>query len=494
MKFKLGTVIFWIVVVAVYVTTRLINLKIIPIFTDEAIYSYWAQVALHDPQHRFISLEDGKQPLFIWLAAIMQKFIEDPLIATRIVSVLSGFGSIIGIYLLSKSLFKENVAKISVIIYLVIPFTLLYNRLALFDSLLTMFGIFAVYLSVMMAKKPDIGIALLNGFAIGLAIITKSSGSFFLYLLPVSAILIGRKGFMSKFIKWSLLSSATVVLSLLIYNSLRLSPLFYLIARKNLEFIRSPQEVIQDPFIHFLSNLNAIIGWFITYLSLPLFIISVFSILFVMYKRNNKGIYLVILVFVPLLAELLFNKVLYVRFILFYTPYIIILAAFFIQYLYGRFKVKNNLKYLVMVALLAWPGLNSFRLITRPTAANIPSNDSEQYLNSWPAGYGVEEVVQILKSESRDKVIYVATEGTFGLLPYALNIYFYQNTNVEIRAFWPLNPDDLPEQIIQLAEDGKTFVIFYQTQKPINNPKLKLINSYRKGVGDSYLRIYEVIN
>ena len=53
-----------------YFLTRLINLNVMPIFTDEAIYSFWAQVALHDPANRFISLVDGNQPLFIWLAAV----------------------------------------------------------------------------------------------------------------------------------------------------------------------------------------------------------------------------------------------------------------------------------------------------------------------------------------------------------------------------------------------------------------------------------------
>ena len=101
------TRIFLVLFVIFYFATRLVNLKIIPIFTDEAIYSFWAQVALHDPANRFISLEDGKQPLFIWLAAISQKFVADPLVASRLVSVFAGFGSLIGIYLLTKELFDS---------------------------------------------------------------------------------------------------------------------------------------------------------------------------------------------------------------------------------------------------------------------------------------------------------------------------------------------------------------------------------------------------
>src|SRR3972149_10179537 len=102
------TILVWLVLTISYFISRLINLKITPILDDVAIYTYWAQVALHDPANRFISLEDGKQPLFIWLAAIAQKFISDPLIASRLVSVLSGFGSLVGIYLIARNLFNEK--------------------------------------------------------------------------------------------------------------------------------------------------------------------------------------------------------------------------------------------------------------------------------------------------------------------------------------------------------------------------------------------------
>src|SRR3989338_4724321 len=110
---QLQSLILWSSFSVLYFATRLINLKIVPIFTDEAIYTYWAQVALHDPANRFISLEDGKQPLFIWLAAVAQKFVNDPLVASRLISVLSGFGSLVGIYLIARNLFGEKVAKLA---------------------------------------------------------------------------------------------------------------------------------------------------------------------------------------------------------------------------------------------------------------------------------------------------------------------------------------------------------------------------------------------
>src|SRR3989344_7406580 len=66
-----------------FFASRLFNLTIIPIFTDEAIYLRWAQIALTDPRWRFISLIDGKQPLFIWLLLPVLKLMSDPLVRSE---------------------------------------------------------------------------------------------------------------------------------------------------------------------------------------------------------------------------------------------------------------------------------------------------------------------------------------------------------------------------------------------------------------------------
>src|SRR5436305_975362 len=91
-----------------YFLLRLIFLNKLPIFTDEAIYLRWAQIALHDSSWRFISLTDGKQPMYVWFAMIFIKFIGDPLLAGRLVSVFAGFFTLIGIFFLTYELFRNK--------------------------------------------------------------------------------------------------------------------------------------------------------------------------------------------------------------------------------------------------------------------------------------------------------------------------------------------------------------------------------------------------
>lgn len=493
--FKTKNIYFYVFTAGCYLFTRLINLQIIPIFTDEAIYSYWAQVALNDPANRYISLVDGKQPLFIWISAVFQNFISDPLIATRMTSVFSGALSVIGIYLVTKELFGQKVAKLASLLYVFLPFTLLYDRLALYDSLLTMLGLFSIYFSILMVKNPRLDIALLNGMTIGLALLTKSSGYFYIFYIPATLLLINRNGkdFKPKLFKWFYLSFLTVVLAQIMYNTLRLSPFFYIISQKNLEFIRPLGEVIDKPFLHLSSNLTTIINWFSSYLGLPLLILFFLSIFYFLYKRNLKILLLSFLIFFPLASEGFFNKVLYPRFLLFYFPYmIIVISLSLLQLIEFRHKYAKYIKLSILLFFI-FPLLNSFLLLTNPASAKIADSDLGQYLNDWPAGFGVKETVSLIRESAKSRPTYVATEGTFGLLPFALQIYFFGDSKVQIIGHWPVDSEKIPNQVLEATENYKVYFIFNETQKEIANSRLKLVGKFQKGIGNTFLRIYEVL-
>jgi 4-amino-4-deoxy-L-arabinose transferase-like glycosyltransferase len=90
----------------VYFIFRLSSLTKIPIFNDESSYLDWGWRMLHDPTIPFYSITngDGKQPLLMWVFGLFEIFINDPLWAGRIVSVITGFAALLGIYVLAKRL------------------------------------------------------------------------------------------------------------------------------------------------------------------------------------------------------------------------------------------------------------------------------------------------------------------------------------------------------------------------------------------------------
>ena len=68
----------WILLV-VFLASRLVNLTILPIFADEAIYIRWAQLIWQKTYYFFIPLSDGKTPLFMWAMIPLLKVFDDNL-------------------------------------------------------------------------------------------------------------------------------------------------------------------------------------------------------------------------------------------------------------------------------------------------------------------------------------------------------------------------------------------------------------------------------
>src|SRR3990172_7556810 len=162
-KYKLEIIIL-LVSTLIYFASRFSNILSLPIFTDEAIYIRWAQIAKQDANWRFISLTDGKQPMFIWLMMISLRIIADPLLAGRIVSVGAGFLTLIGIYFLGREVFKSNkIGLISCALYVIFPMALVYDRMALYDSLVGTFAVWALLLIVLLVRKVRMDIALIFG-------------------------------------------------------------------------------------------------------------------------------------------------------------------------------------------------------------------------------------------------------------------------------------------------------------------------------------------
>src|SRR3989344_5435308 len=311
-----------------YFALRLISLTSLPIFTDEAIYLRWAQIALNDSTWRFISLTDGKQPLFVWATMVFMKFIDDPLVAGRLVSVVSGFATLIGLVLLSYELFKNKlVSFITGLIYIVYPFAQVYDRMALMDGIVGTFAVWGLYVGILLVRNLRLDTAYTLGFILGGAALTKSSGFFAAYLLPFTLILFDfkQKKVWQKLVRWGLLAVFAFAISQALYSVLRLSPFFHIIAEKNGTFIYTFQEWITHPVEFFLPNLKTLLEWFSAYFNI--FIIFVLAG-FVSKKFRKENLLLLSYFAVPFLILALFGKTLYPRHFYFMTLSLIPIASF----------------------------------------------------------------------------------------------------------------------------------------------------------------------
>ncbi len=550
-----------ILLAASYFLLRLVNIMTLPIFTDEAIYVRWSQIARFDANWRFISLTDGKQPSFVWIAMTIMKFVNDPLLAARLVSVFAGFATMIGLYFLGRELFKNRwVGIISSFLYLIFPMALLYDRMALYDTLVGTFAVWSLYFAVLLVKMVRLDVALILGMLMGGGVLTKTSAFFSIPLLFATYILFDwkKKLWRKNLAKLIGLSFISIVITLTMYSILRLSPFYHIINDKNSLFAFPFNEWLKHPFLYFFSNFRGLFDWLLAYVTPPLlllitasFLITdtfnkkrlatlikvftpalliilvlnfpasvtyikktfdleiqtiipyIFLTLFLIfslisfigkYKQWREKMLLFLWFIVPFVYLIFFGKTLYPRFIFFMTLSLLPMAAQSIFELSQ--KVKNKAIFAaLLVLLLAMPLYIDYFIVANIEVAPIPKSDYEQYINNWPAGGGIKEVISYLDGESKKGKIYVASAGTFGSLPtYAVEIYLGDNRNVEKRGIYPV-PKEIPKDLLEIAKIMPVYVFMSnqrEFEQAVANWPMTLLAQYKKGTGEARTKLYLV--
>ncbi|MBA3723328.1 MAG: glycosyltransferase family 39 protein [Candidatus Levybacteria bacterium] len=457
---------------ALYFAVRLYNLTSLPIFTDEAIYLRWAQTGLYDPAYRFLSLTDGKQPLFIWVMMPFIRLIDDPLVAGRIVSVLSGFVTMLGLGMVSYVLFKKlNVALLTMLLYLASPFAQVMDRMALYDSMVAMFFIWSLYLAIVFVRHVRLDIAYTLGFILGAGILTKTSNLLSIYLLPLTLFLFDWKQKLVKkrLGKWAGFALVSIIIAQLMYQVLRLSPLPNVISQKNNSFYHPFSEWIQQPFAYVVSNLNGMLPPLVEYLTLPYIILLVISLILI--KKDFKEKIMLLLYFLlPFVGFAFIANQIFARYFFFMTLPLLLLAGWGLGYIIEVVKEKvgkasftrNLATLLVIVAAVAYPLYVSVSFAHNPITGPIAQADKSQYVTAWTSGWGLSEVVDFFASEAQKSKIYVATEGTFGLYPQGIELYLTRNPEITIKGFyWEITPT-FPQELSDQAKITPTYFVFYQ--------------------------------
>lgn len=477
----------------VYFVSRIIGLNNFPIFTDEAIYLRWAQIAKDDAAWRFISLTDGKQPLFIWLTIISMKIIKDPIIAGRMVSVLSGFFTIMGLFVLGKLLFNRwKVGLITIFMYVIFPFALVYDRMALMDGLLGTLMVWTIVFEILLVKKLRLDIALLLGFIIGFSALTKTSGFFGIYLMPIFSLLFNwnKENRIKRLCIWICLASISILLSEVMYSVLRLSPFFHIIGQKDQTFIFGFSDWIKHPFVFFLGNLKGLFDWTFSYLTIPLIILILYG--FINFRKLGKEKLLLFLWFIiPLTGLGLFGKVIYPRYINFMVIPLILIASHTLVDLYEiKKKLVPKIILGISVCLFIIPLKIDKDLIFEPIKAQVPFSDSHQYFNDWPSGWGIQESISFFTKQAENQKISVYTEGTFGQMPAALELYLKDDKNIKLNGLWPV-PSIIPEEILQEVKTKPVYMTFSQYDPP-PSWKMQIVLQVKRGNSNRYFTVYQI--
>lgn len=461
---------------------RLPNLTLQPIFADEAIYVRWAQVMRAEPTLRFLPLSDGKTPMYMWILMPFLKItqvlhINDPLFAGRLLSIIAGFFTLVGVYFLAKKLFGKKAGFWAALLYAITPYTVFFDRMALVDSLMSSFTIWSLYFAIWLVEESRLDIAMILGFLLGGGILTKTPAVINLVSLPFTIIGFKFSKKLKPIFKLIGLGLLAIVIGEGLYNLLRLGPNFQLLSSRNSDYIFPLNRIFTHPFDPFIGHTKQFSDYLLRLVGLSVIFMGV-GIWMIVKRLHKFGIVILIWTFLPMLVFITYLQTFTARYLLLTIPTLLVVAGYGIDWLLQNLKIKGSIKMetiMMVLVLLAYPVYFNFLLLTNPAKAPLPHDERRGYLEDWTAGYGFPEIAQYLIDRQKETSVVVGTEGFFGTLPDGLQIYLDKSGIPVIGSRATVSAE-----LRVAAKEHETYFVGNKQRLPAVIENAKLIKEYPK--------------
>lgn len=410
----------YVLMLFVYLISRGVFLTRYPVFNDEAIYLRYGQIMYQSSDWFYSVIHSGKQPLMYWLYGISQQVFDNPLFAGRLVSVFVGIASLGGVMKLSYVYGNKKTSILAGLLYISAPICVLFDRLALVDNTLFALYVWILVFSYYFWNKSNVFVGIPTGVLVGISLWIKSTGILFGVL--VCMFVVFYRVVQSITTKQMIVFLVQViVVSLVIYIPFLVHPYAQRTQHMIGEYMLSPPELIDGIIMRsFTQFLNAILIY-AGYLS-PFVLF-----LFVWKQQVLKRYALLYLGFlVPLILVVTLSRAVHSRYLLFTTAPIIVLLSL-------RMK-KAKLLQLGVVLLMA---VLSITLILAPVRFftffpqyYVYKGETEQYISSWPSGYGVEGALNYVRDIARNEPIVVGVRWDSGNPEDAVLLYTFDENNI----------------------------------------------------------------
>ncbi len=372
---------------ALYFLTRLGSLSVLPIFLDEAVHIQWAERLYHEG--RILRPMGSGRLLAVGAYGLALPF-EDRLFAARLVATLAGAAALGFTLLLSHRLFGKRASVIAGCLYILSPFALVYDRLALSDGFLSasITGLMFVTWALVQTPRRRNARRLMSAL-IALAVLSKVSALLFVLTVPLGVLALAKDR--RKAVQAAALSCAIGLVCV--------SPLLWFFASNGGEV--AAQHVV-DPRLTgtvLLSTFADMRGWLLSYFTPPALLFAAVSLILL---RDGRALWLGGSVALPFLLFALFSQPWSARYVLPTLPPFLLLISGGIEVLAARFKpFAGAWAALGLAVLVSLPGVFfDLHLLSEPASAPFPKDDRIQLVTGWPAGYGVRELSLRLKREA----------------------------------------------------------------------------------------------
>jgi hypothetical protein len=449
---------------ALYLVARLRGIGLLPIFLDETLHVRWA-LLLAEGERSWDATWKWGRALTIWLGALATPWASDLLRANRLVSVALGAVTLWATFEIARRLFGPRVAVLAGLFYVLCPFTLFHDRMALTEAGLAAFSALALLCGIRVAESGSRAAAVLAGLALVGAVLVKAIG---LLALPVPALAVLVLGPVRR--RLAPLGLAYAV---------GLPPSLWAFRRfAATENAQHMAELFTGGGGGFAARLAGALaegaGWLWGWCTPPLVALALAGAALALLRRDRRGLLLGLLSAYPLVAFSVALTWRMPRYLLPTAVPLLVLAAAALDEVasrlaerLGRRDSARVVPWLTATAavLVLLPALRFDRLLwTDPSRAPMPEADRFQYVLGWPSGYGVRDTERLVREELARHlqgvtvVVHANRFQTLRATPYALSLAFAREPRVRFED-WNFAEPSLVPALERWAAAGPTLLV-----------------------------------
>jgi hypothetical protein len=406
---------------------RLIHLRALPTFNDEAIFLRGARILRSDPLHQiWISLAERTPPLHTWLLALCLPLSDDPVCAGRLLSVVASVLTVPALYALFRALdptFSRSAALFTCTLFVFSPLFSLHQRMARVEAFfvleMTVVALLALRLGCAARDgTPVLGWGLALGAAMGVTMLTRQGVSYVLWALPLAAWLLAPRGSTQRFGRGAGRLAGALAVSLVLAVAIWL-PMLLAKAGPSLSTRILPIEAVHERLSSeswtriAVRNAADSVSWLWLYLTPPVFVLVIAALVWA--ARSGRGRVAVILAVwagLSLLPALPFSNAFFPRYVV--PAAVPLLVAGGLGWIALTGWTGRVGTVLLAAAVLAWPARDTVRQLTDWRAQTLAPVDRWQFVSGWPAGFAAEEAARFIKNLASTQRTIVVTSPDSG--------------------------------------------------------------------------------
>ncbi len=471
-KLRRPTVLILLGILVGLIWLRTFHPLLLPMFHDEGLHISRAQRALIE--HTLLMGTEGGKYLQVWLLALVLPFTKEPLLAARGLSALIGLLGGIGCYLLASNLYKrDDIALVATAFYAVAPYPLFFDRMALADGLLSALAIWSLLLSLIVVRQRRWWQAIGLGLCLGLAAATKLNGVLFL-IFPVLATWLWRDKRPLRRLLSLLLVAWLVAIPWLLPSLLDFVPQYKsTIARS---WIDSEADGISH-LSRLGQNIEVITQTLWIYFTPPFLLLALAEAVRSLRRRDKPTWLLALAALVTLTFFFLTASAekFYPRYILPAFPFLLIMAARSLVALANwlrdhllRTTPQLQPGLLAGLALLiSLPALwFDYLLLTNPPRVPWLPLDRWQYIDGWPAGYGVTDATAYLREQANELGLIIVVKRATSEMRTGVWVHYLKQSNIIFEAINFKHAD--PQELIQALHNAPA-PVFVALDRPFED-------------------------